>query len=67
MSFINWGEETPERRAERRRFEEDQMLYEQAVRMSRISNLHTPGASGRINLNLNKYVESDYIEDDYSD
>ena len=35
MSFINWGEETPEQKAARRYFEEQQALFEQAVRFSR--------------------------------
>lgn len=35
MSFINWGDEPPEQKAARARYEEEQMLFEQAVRFSR--------------------------------
>ena len=35
MSYINWGDESPEQKAARARYEEEQMLFEQAVRFSR--------------------------------
>ena len=35
MSFINWGDESPEQKELRRRYEEEQMLFEQAVRFAR--------------------------------
>lgn len=46
MSFINWGEESPEQKENRRRFEEDQVLFEQAVRMSRTTGSLSGGAAG---------------------
>lgn len=45
MSFINWGEETPEQKALRKKFEDDQALYEQAVRMSRTVGVQMAGAA----------------------
>ena len=46
MSFINWGEESPEQKEIRRRFAEEQMLFEQAVRMSRTTGSLSGGAAG---------------------
>lgn len=65
MSFINWGEDTPDRRADRRRFEEEQMLYEQAIRIKQSSQspkVATPvvGANGL--LLENNYVIN-YVDD----
>jgi len=45
MSFINWGEETPEQKSARQKFEEEQALYEQAVRMSRTVGVQMAGAA----------------------
>jgi hypothetical protein len=45
MSFINWGSESPEQLAIRRRFEE-QALYEQAVRMAQARANAVAGGGG---------------------
>ena len=45
MEFINWGSESPEQLAIRRRLEEE-ALYEQAVRMSQARAGNAPGAVG---------------------
>jgi hypothetical protein len=45
MSFINWGSESPKQKENRRRFEEEQMLYEQAIRFSRTTG-SMAGAAG---------------------
>ena len=45
MSFINWGSETPEQLAIRRRLE-DQALYEQAIRAMQARAGQAPGAVG---------------------
>jgi hypothetical protein len=45
MAFINWGSESPEQLAIRRRFEE-QALYEQMVMMAQSRAGQAPGAAG---------------------
>ena len=50
MSFINWGEESPNQKENRRRFEEEQMLFEQAVRMSRTTGSLSGGAAAGASL-----------------
>ena len=46
MSFINWGDETPEQKAARARYEEEQMLFEQAVRFARATGAMAGVGSG---------------------
>ena len=45
MAFINWGSESPEQLAIRRRFEE-QTMYEQMVQMAQSRAGQAPGAAG---------------------
>lgn len=60
MSFINWGEETPEQKATRRYFEEQQALFEQAVRMSRTTGAMAGAAgSGQTGESLPSYCGGD--------
>lgn len=46
MSFINWGNETPEQKAARRRFEEEQALFEQMMSASAAAAAAAAGAAG---------------------
>ena len=61
MSFINWGNETPEQKEARRKFEEEQMLYEQAVRMSRTVGVQMAGAASAGGSALAKPVLLQFI------
>jgi hypothetical protein len=45
MSFINWGEESPEQKQIRRRFEEEQAMFEQAVMMANAANASAAAAA----------------------
>jgi hypothetical protein len=65
MSFINWGNEPPEQKEARRRYEEEQALFEQVVRFSRTigSMAGAAGSSKLGNASTNQYVEDDYIDD----
>ena len=45
MSFINWGEESPEQKQIRRRFEEEQMMFEQAIMMANAANASAAAAA----------------------
>jgi hypothetical protein len=64
MSFINWGNESADQREARRRYEEEQALFEQAVRFYRkIGSLSgAAGSRKKIDASANKYVENDYID-----
>ena len=48
MSFINWGDESSEQKELRRRYEEEQMLFEQAVRFARTTGAMAGVGSGGI-------------------
>lgn len=63
MAFINWGSESQEQKDARRRFEEQQSLYEQAVRFGQAQAAATASGSGGLkDPSLNSYVENDYID-----
>lgn len=67
MSFINWGDESPEQRAIRARLEQD-AIYEQAARIRRVQASQTGGVGGgQLNVAIdpseNLYVENGYIDD----
>ena len=65
MKFINWGSESPEQLAIRRRLEQE-TIYEQAVRSVQAKNRagNTPGAVGGGSVSTgNFYVEDGYIDD----
>lgn len=74
MSFINWGNESPEQLAIRRRLEE-QALYEQAVRVRLSQSGQSGGVGGGrapssgseplppvIDPTQNSFVDIDYVE-----
>jgi hypothetical protein len=61
MSFINWGNETPEQRARRYRLEDDAIFEQRAAAI--MAAAATATGSGRLaDPSLNSYVETDYIE-----
>ncbi len=63
MAFINWGSESPEHLAIRKRMEDD-MMFEQAAFNAAMAAAAATGAGGsRVDKSENKYVVSDYIED----
>jgi hypothetical protein len=68
MSFINWGEESPDQKKIRREFEEQQMMFEQAVRFSKSSASMSGGAAGgsRLAESLPEYCGGDKTIVDYS-
>ena len=61
MSFINWGEESSEQLAIRKRME-DQMLFEQIAANAAVAAAAAAGSGGNRN---NKYIVNDYVEDGY--
>lgn len=63
MAWINWGSESQEQKSARLRFEEEQALYEQAVRASRsIAAQSGVGGSKKKDPTSNLYVEDGYVE-----
>jgi hypothetical protein len=46
MSFINWGHETPEQKAARKRFEEDQAIFEQMMSAATAAAAAAAGGGG---------------------
>ena len=62
MSFINWGEESPEQLAARKRMEET-MMFEQAAYNAAVAAMATSAGTGGIKTN--KYVVNGYVEDGY--
>ena len=61
MSFINWGEESPEQIAIRERMEET-MMFEQMSYIAAVAAAATAGTGG---TKSNKYVENGYVENGY--
>ena len=68
MSFINWGEESPEQLAIRKRME-DQMVFEQAASnaatASAAAAASAGGTAGAGGTRSNKYIVNGYVEDGY--
>jgi hypothetical protein len=62
MSFINWGEESPEQLAARKRIEEA-MMFEQVAYSAAMAAAAAAAGSGGIKSN--KYIVNDYVEDGY--
>ena len=62
MSFINWGEESQEQLAARKRMEEI-MVFEQAA--FNAATAAAAAAAGSGGIKGNKYVVNGYIEDGY--
>jgi hypothetical protein len=63
MSYINWGSESQEQREARRRFEEEQILFEQAIRFAQASAVQAGGVgSSKKDPSTNLYVEDGYID-----
>jgi hypothetical protein len=64
MAWINWGSESQEQKDARRRFEEEQALYEQAVRFSQAQAAAAAAGSGGLKKDptSNNYVENRYVE-----
>ena len=60
MSFINWGEESSEQLAARKRMEET-MMFEQAV-YNAVMAAASAGAGG---TKSNEYVVNGYVENGY--
>lgn len=67
MSFINWGEETPEQRESRRRFEEEQALYEQAARFSIAQAAALAGSGKKLKVAAEDYgIKSAWLQINYA-
>jgi hypothetical protein len=62
MSFINWGEESPEQIAIRERMEETMMFEQAAFNAANAAAAAAAGTGGNI---FNKYVENGYVENGY--
>lgn len=64
MSFINWGNETPEQRARRYRLEDDAIFEQRAAAI--MAAAATAAGSGKslapVDPSLNNYVENGYID-----
>ena len=64
MSFINWGNETPEQRARRYRLE-DEAIFEQRAAAIMAAAATAAGSGKRlapVDPSLNNYVENGYID-----
>jgi hypothetical protein len=61
MSFINWGEESPDQLAARKRIDED-IMFEQAAFNAAATAAAAAGSGG---IKSNKYVVNGYVDDEY--